>query len=428
VLSTTRLTVPVAAIQGGYGQRLLTYATQIKPRDLEAFLGHDPRSRHWRTLDPDLEAIYKQLQRTTSADRLKQIQAYIQKRFTRKAIAIGAFPSLSVAVKRHLRFEPYEAAGAGNQLAGAGILHLELSKMNSRIVLDGLARVSGVIELVEMANREDLTAEGRDALNELLEGFALPMVVFSPRDESRPLELSELRQLFADFNFKQKSISATMAMSHDSSDIYVEATKRLGRTAVIASHGGMEKSAASLGAKSTALVVLQNLVRFTRAAAEGDRFAEAKMNVDLADESRRLDEDGLDDFVHRAEHFLGGMAEAMGPVRFADTKTAVHLTGPGWGALGAVFYDLEATLGRDDLIDAGRRLGQLDWRKSAPYWADIVRERATKSGTALAFVGGGHETRQAIRRKMHEHLGTWDDFQAAVGREAEAAEVAAAAE
>ena len=41
-----------------------------------------------------------------------------------------------------------------------------------------------------------------------------------------------------------------------------------------------------------------------------------------------------------------------------------------------------------------------------------MRQRATKNGATLTFVGGGHETRQAIRRKMHEHLGTWDQFQA----------------
>ena len=205
--------------------------------------------------------------------------------------------------------------------------------MNSRIVLDGLARVSGVIELVEMANRDDLTEQAREALNELLEDFAMPMVIFSPREEGSSLELHELRQLFADFNFKQRSISATMAMAHDSSDIYVEATKRLGNSAVIQTHGGMEEKAASLGTKSKALVVLQNLVRFVRAAAEGDRFAEAKMNVDIDDEDRRLDEEGIEHFVHRVEEFLNGMAETMGSQRFSDTKSAVHLTGPGWGAL-----------------------------------------------------------------------------------------------
>ena len=153
-----------------------------------------------------------------------------------------------------------------------------MSKSNSRIVLDGLARVSGVIELVELANHETLTDEERQSLNDLLGQFSLPMVIFAPRDD-KPLDMREMRQLFADFNFKQTSISPSLAIAHDSSDIYIEATRRLGTEGVIKAHGGMETGRASLGSKSTALVVQQNLLRFVRGAAEGDRFTEAKTNI-----------------------------------------------------------------------------------------------------------------------------------------------------
>jgi DGQHR domain-containing protein len=408
MLSTTELTVRIPAVQGAYGHRLMTYSTQITPRHLEAFLGHDPRSRHWRKLEPELEQIYKQLQRTTAPERLRSIQTYIKKRFSNKAIVPGAFPSISVAVKKWLRFEEFQ----GSDLKGAGTLHLDMSKLNSRIVLDGLARVSAVIELAEFANYEGITEEERQVLNRLLDDFTLPMVVFSPRDKDKALDLRELRQLFADFNFKQTSISPTMAMAHDSSDLYVEATKRLAEHPVIKSHGGMETRSASLGKKSTALVVLQNLVRFVRGAAEGDRFTEAKMNVDKDDEGRRLNEDNLSEFVERVNQFLSGMEDAMGSVRFSDTKNAIHLTGPGWGALGVVFHDLDTTLGHHNLYEAGRRLGEIDWQKTASFWSDIMREKDVRGKTTMTFVGGGYESRQALRRKLHEHLATWEQLQA----------------
>ena len=63
----------------------------------------------------------------------------------------------------------------------------------------------------------------------------------------------------------------------------------------------------------------------------------------------------------------------------------------------------------------GRKLGQIDWQRSASFWSDIMREKDVRGKSVLTFVGGGYETRQAVRRKAHEHLGTWDDLQAALG-------------
>lgn len=422
MLNTTQLTVRIPAIQGAYGHRLATYSTQISPRALEAFLGHDPRSRYWKKLDPELEAIYSQLQRNTGAERLRAIQAYIKKRFTQQAVVVGAFPSVSIAVKRHLLFEPFE--GAGRDMAGAGTLHLEMSKANGRIVLDGLARVSGTIELVELANDDALTEEDRKALNDLLDQFTLPLVIFAPREEDKPLELRELRQLFADFNFKQTSISPSMAISFDSSDIYIEATNRLGGGGFFQSMGGIEKGRASLGSKSTALVVQQNLLRFVRGAAEGDRFTEAKTNVDKEDSKRRMDEENMDAFVGTFEAFLSGMAKVMGEEQFRDSKNGIHLSGPGWGALGTIFHDLDATLKVKDMEGMGRRMGEIDWQRSAPFWEDVMREKIVRGTPTITFIGGGYESRQAIRRKVHEHLGTWDALQKALEAETTAGQVA----
>jgi DNA-sulfur modification-associated len=392
-------------VQGAYGHRLATYATQVSPRSLEAFLGHDPRSRYWKRLDPELEAIYSQLQRTTTSDRLRSIQSYIRKRFSALAIVCGAFPAISVAVTRPLRFQPYD----GNDLAGAGTLHLDMSKSNSRVVLDGLARTSAVIELVELANDEQLSDEERHSLSNLLDEFTLPVVIFAPRENDKPLTITELRQLFADFNFKQLSISPSLAISMDSSDIHISATKRLSHAGVIKDNGGVEEKRASLGSKSKALAVQQNLLRFVRAAAEGDRFVEAKTNVDKIDP--RLTEENISQFVGKAERFLDNMAMVMGKPRFTDTKNSIHLSGPGWSALGVVFYDLDVTLGVQDLEGMAREVGRIDWQRDAPFWVDAMREKEVRGIKTLTFIGGGFESRQTIRRKLHQHLGTWEALQ-----------------
>jgi hypothetical protein len=117
------------------------------------------------------------------------------------------------------------------------------------------------------------------------------------------------------------------------------------------------------------------------------------------------------------ERFLAGMAQVMGERQFRDTKNAIHLSGPGWGAVGVVFHDLDATLGIKDLEGMGRRLGEIDWQRSAPFWSDMMREKEVRGARTITFMGGGYESRQAIRRKAHEHLGTWDALQEALKEE-----------
>jgi hypothetical protein len=122
----------------------------------------------------------------------------------------------------------------------------------------------------------------------------------------------------------------------------------------------------------------------------------------------------LDEFVRNVNRFLGGMAASMGSVRFGDTKNGVHLSGPGWGALGVVFYDLDAVLGVQDLEEAGRRLGEIDWQRGATFWSDVMREKEVRGKPVITFIGGGYESRQAVRRKVHQYLGTWEKLQVAL--------------
>jgi hypothetical protein len=136
--------------------------------------------------------------------------------------------------------------------------------------------------------------------------------------------------------------------------------------------------------------------------------------VDKDDVDRRLTEASLEPFVASVEDFLAGMAETMGAVPFRDTKNSVHLSGPGWGALGVIFHDLEATLGRTDLAELGRKVGEIDWQREAEFWSDVMREKEVRGKTVITFIGGGYESRQAIRRKVHQHLGTWEELQRAL--------------
>ena len=77
--------------------------------------------------------------------------------------------------------------------------------------------------------------------------------------------------------------SRRVAIALDHSDLYIALANRIGSSETIKQAGGMEMKAASAGKNSTAIVVQQDLLRFVRAATEGERFLESTANSDLKD-------------------------------------------------------------------------------------------------------------------------------------------------
>jgi len=386
-------------VQGQFGPRRVTYTTQLPAGSIETILGHDPRSKNWKWLPDDLASMYEHLQRTTSKGRLESIMRYIRYRFLDRAIIAGAFPAISIAVQQSTEFEQVPEI----RDSGIGVLNFDLSRRNLRVVVDGLGRASAALELVEQAESEKLDPDAREALQKLLNQFSLPTVFYMPAPGTAPLSLEEMQQLFHDFNFKAQAVPERQAIALDHSDLHIGLTNRVGRSPVIEAYGGMEMKAASLGKKSTAIVVQQNLLRFVRGATEGERFLEGANNQDLKDPN--LTDESIDRFQDAIELYLKEFASAMGEAAFKN-RESLHLTSPGWGALGIVFHDLYVRLKVPDIHAAARRLAALNWHRSAPMWSEIVRERSDKDGNmVLGLAAGGAQNRRYITKVVRAELG-----------------------
>jgi hypothetical protein len=386
----------IPAVQGQFGPRLVTYTTQLPPGSIETILGHDPRSKQWGRLPDNVANIYGHLQRVTTKARLDSMVRYVRYRFVKQPIVLGAFPAISIAVQHHTKFEPISGH------AGAGVLQFDLSRRNLRIVVDGLGRLSASLELVEQAESDDLSPSEKEELQTLLGQFALPTVFYMPADGQEPLTLDEMQQLFHDFNFKVTAVPARVAIALDHSDLYIALANRLGRSEAIREAGGMEKKAASLGKKSSAIVVQQNMLRFVRGATEGERFLESTANSDL--KKPRLREETVTQFEDSITDFLEAFIDSMGP-RFAE-RDGLHLTAPGWGSLGVLYHDLAISLGVPDLKQSANRIGRIDWSRSADMWKDIVRERTDKDGKLfLGLAAGGAQNRRFITQTVRRELG-----------------------
>lgn len=398
LIESVKTTAPLPAVQGQFGPRLATYTTQLPAAAIETILGHDPRSKLWKKLPDDLEYLYNHLQRATTKARLDSLIRYVKYRFTDRAIIAGAFPAISIAVQNPTEFESLEHGPSG-----VGILHFDLSRRNRRVVVDGLGRVSAILELLDWSESADLFDDEKKSLQNLLNSFTLPAVFYVPAPGTEPLKLEEMQQLFHDFNFKVSPVPARIAIALDHSDPYIALTNRLGESDLIKRFGGMERKAASLGKKSTALVVQQNLLRFVRGAAEGEKFLEAKNTSEI--ENPNLTEDTLDDHKVALLNFIENVSLGMGEDQFTD-RECLHLTSPGWGTLGILYHDLAVTLDESDVEGEARKIGMLKWHRSAPEWQQIVRQRTDKEGNmVLGLAAGGAQTRRFMTAKVRKALG-----------------------
>src|SRR5579883_125629 len=165
---------PFPAIVGLQGKRLATFSTQISPFDVEDVLGHDPRSRNHKLLrDARTQKLYEHVQRKTSEERVRDMINYYKSRVFQAHPILGAVPAISIAVEQPINFRKY-----GNGLAE---MYLETGRSNRRIVLDGLGRITGLLDLVDLLQSGKLEEDEAKQLESFLNSCLLPVVFFAPQ-------------------------------------------------------------------------------------------------------------------------------------------------------------------------------------------------------------------------------------------------------
>lgn len=391
------ISIPVPAVQGYFGKRIATYTTQIQPLQIKKVLGHDPRPNNWRTQLESTREIYKRIQRPVNKERREGVAGYLEQRFGGRA-SVGAFPAISIGITQPTRFEPIS-----DKSAAIGVLHI--GDEGERILLDGVGRVSGCLDLAD----ED------DKGMAIVRSIVLPVTFYVPAPGTDPLTLDELGQLFMDFNFRVHPVPARIAIALDQSDIYISLTNALAKEPFIAKYGGMEIRSASRGKKSTALVVQRVLLRVVRGASEGRDFQESNL--------ASVPDPALTDSTYQAElhsiaEFFSELANRMGS-RWAETES-LHLTSPGWQALGVIHHDIHH---RELSISAAERthmydvLAGIDWSRNNRDWVDEagLGQWGVPKGSSkeqVVILGAGRNNTQSIIDFLRKRTGLQEKIDA----------------
>ncbi len=388
-----------AAMAGLHGPRLATYATQINPLDITIVLGHDPRSERRRFLnDQKLVELYSYMQRKTTASRRDAIKNYIEDRLFPNSDLVGGFPAISIAVQYPIEFEEIDPA-----FQGVVNMSIDTGVHNKRVALDGLGRITGALALVDLALGGELLPDQAQELQKALEQISIPCVFYSPRPGQAPLTQEEIGQLFHDFNFKVTPVSAKDAIALDKSDPYIRATYFLAQNVENIRRFGMDTKAASLGSKSKAIVVQPVLLRFIRAALEGERVAEGARNISISDGV--LTRSNAQQILGSLSEFLDTFADEMGEEWYQ--RESVHLSSAGWQALGVIYHDIAFTKNDVDRIAFARALAKrINWKRDAAIWSALVTEKTNRNGeTVLSFLGAGASTRRDIVKILRREMG-----------------------
>ncbi|MBB5063935.1 DNA sulfur modification protein DndB [Granulicella mallensis] len=351
-MASTIKGIPVYSVRGKFGHHLQTFTAQLTTADVLGVLGHDPRSSNWKNLPVELRAIYDNTQRKTKSDRSAGTGEYIQHRFDNSKLP-GAFPAICIGLTESIEFTPFKDSYGEETAAGTSWV----SMASTRILLDGLARVTGALEQPKSADLENL--------------FLFPTVLYAPAP-GKTLTIEQLGQLFFDFNALQTTVASAMALALDQSDVYIQLANKLGEMHFFESHGGVERRKASLGKKSTAFTTQQSLVRTVRGAMEGRSFQESDSarvetpNLTWANFETRADE------LHT--YFLT-LGQHLGP-KLKDRDSLLY-TSPGLQVLGLLFNDLtfRATLTPVDRTYFIERIGQIDWSRHNPDWLNLLGQQ-----------------------------------------------------
>jgi hypothetical protein len=321
--------------------------------------------------------MYIKLQRKTTKTRRIGTKRYIEERIAPGALCLGAFPAIAIGTVNPLRFVHYAEKYSGSGIPrGVGELEFNLSATSTRVLLDGLARVDGALDLVD---------EGKI---EIANSFAFPVTIYAPTERNGKVSVEELGQLFHDFNFLAQPVSPAHAVDLDQSNIYVQLVNALAKAPVIAKNGGVEPRAASLGTKSTALVAKQVLLRFVRGAIDGPA-AQERLRDSTADGA--LTRANLHTARDEIEDYLVNIANRMGE-RFKDHEL-LHLTAPGWNALGLVFHDINFILrGKLSAVQTTAiydGIASIDWSRWNQNFIRYLGDVAVESGGVEVKRGRG---------------------------------------
>jgi hypothetical protein len=364
------LKLPVT--RGETSERLAYYQTAVPVSDIVPYIlgGNDPRSSNWGRLPAAVTRLYEKLQRKTVKSRREEVERYIKGRMAPKAMWIGAFPPIVIGVPPTQEFKPHDDQ---DNYEGVGLLKLKNDPLRPNAVIDGLGRLTG---LLDIAQDQEIEPSVREWANR----FRVPLLLITGH-QGHTITEEELGQLFYDFNVLGTPVSRGHALDLDLSDPYITVAGKVGGLKVIKTFGGMADRATTIAKEFWTTKTV--LLKAVRAAAEGpgahvDHIRDAIANPWMSTDARKQE------IVDRFDVLLVALTDGIEKL----PEHTLMRKEVWWVALGLVLHDLHRNYNGGHIPEPVReeymrKLAAFDWslgNDEINFLGSSVPEKDRKTG------------------------------------------------
>lgn len=367
--------IKLPAICGHQGKKVAVYQACISPFDLKAFIGHDPRSRSWKSLNEVTKRLYEFIQRKTNPHRHQQLAEYIDKRILNDGIISGALPAISIGCATTVEFNHID----GHPNIGT----IEIGADVNRLVFDGLARVTAILNML------DNSAGDAKAIRRLKD-LTIPVTLYAPRSvymdsNSETFDRRTLAQLFFDFNVMRTNVTGLQARGKDSASPYVQIARDILSLKCFELPKSKKKDKKQ--GRHHGLFNEEKATRFVRAALE-DVSVHSSMTKRVS--APIVTSKNWKEFLNNMEVFWTRIAHNLGD-KFQHPDS-VMFTQHGFASIAGQIYRESPDRGHferlseDKIIRLADAVSSIDWMRTNSDWVGVML--AGKEGEDGKIIGG----------------------------------------
>ncbi|EGQ9458311.1 TPA: DNA sulfur modification protein DndB [Vibrio parahaemolyticus] len=353
-------------------------------------------------IPPHLKSLYKEIQRVASPSRRQGFEDYCFKHLTASTDISGVIPPVLIGCMSDVEVELSEDPRMNDAL----VIHPDRN-----FVVDGVNRLSTIAtvlggydqSMLKKVKESDSRLKRRVELSYLMHDLSVQVLFIFRMD--RALTETDFAQIFADVNGQATPMSTNKLMKLARTDDVVMLAREIGTLPIVESHGGMSMDSNTVTAKSEFILTLNTVTRFILGALGGERMQSRVRGVREMSDGAILSKKHLEPIKSDLIIFFKTWIDYQGD-KYSQDRTGFQLVATLVQSLGLVFNNLWITyqslipIERTNLIyQAAKKLGSLDYSRTASHWADCNCVALSESGIYVVNTGG-----TSSRKGFAKHL------------------------
>ncbi|MDP2557070.1 DNA sulfur modification protein DndB [Photobacterium damselae subsp. piscicida] len=283
-------------------------------------------------------------------------------------------------------------------------------------VVDGVNRLSTIAtilggydqSLFKKSKESDARLKRRVELAQLLQSLSIQVLFIFRIDKA--LSEADFSQIFADVNGKSTPMSTNKLMKLARTDDVVTFAREIGMLPIVMSHGGMSSDKNTVTMNSEYVLTLNTVTRFILGALGGERMQGQVRGVREMPDGSILSHRHLDSIRSDLILFFKTWIDCQGD-NYSQDRSGFQLVATLIQGLGLVFnnlwvtYESLAAVERTNHIyQAAKKLGLLDYSRTAIHWSECSCVSLNDTGNYVANTGGS-SSRKGFAKHLSNKLG-----------------------